>query len=360
MIISIITICFNDIAGLKKTCESVISQNCHEYEHVIIDGGSEDGTKEYLRSLSNSKVVWKSEPDKGRSDAFNKGIKMSSGEYIICLNAGDYFFDENVVGDIVSDCKDNQVDAFCYAVMRKDGIVMHCKNEEYWREGLQAHQGLVLSRKTYDEIGGYNLILKNRMDLDLFLRLAYFNVSHRIINRTIAVFDTNGTSSYDKSNYWLEGALLKTLFNKELSYNEFSEMSNILSSKDSTELKGDDTNKKYALIYNWMISQMDGCEISKSLLNRGITTISIYGAGQLGSLLFKHLNDSKVEIKEIIDRKQGKKLWGMESISMDEMSSDVDAVIVTVIDDYEDIRKKILNKFHDIRVIALKDLVAGK
>ena len=360
MIISIITICLNDLTGLRKTYESVVSQKCDDYEHIIVDGNSTDGTKDYLNSIENSRVIWKSEPDKGRSDAFNKGIKMASGEYIICLNAGDYFYGEDVIGDMIKDCANSNVDALCYAVERKDGIVMRCRDENFWKEGLQAHQGLVLSRKVYEELGGYNLILRNRMDYDLFLRLAHYDVSHVLIDRIITIFDTNGISSYDKRNALLEGISLKLQYDKTLSEDEKHFITHFASGKVDSDAKGDNMQKKYALLYNWMLEIMDGLEISNSLIGRGITSISIYGAGQLGSLLFKNLSNSNVKIKEIVDRKQGITIWGRKSIALNEMSCDVDAVIVTVIDDYEDIRKKLLDKFHDIRVIALKDLVAGK
>lgn len=360
MIISIITICLNDLAGVKKTCESIISQDCIDYEHIVIDGNSADGTKEYLSSVENPRLVWISEDDKGRSDAFNKGIKMSSGEYIICLNAGDCFSDKGVITDIINDCRNRHVDAICYGVERKDGIVMRCRNEQYWENGMQAHQGLVLSRKVYEELGNYNLILRNRMDYDLFLRLARYNVSHALIDRIIAVFDTNGISSYDKRNALLEGASLKLQYDKAFSEDERNVIANLIDRKDNSYVKGDDTQKKYALLYNWVLEIMDGFDIGRSLAEKGITTISIYGAGQLGSLLLKSLSNSNVKVKEIVDRRQGILLWGRKSILLDEMSDDVDAVLVTVIDDYEDIRKKISEQCRNISILSLKDLVAGK
>ena len=244
--------------------------------------------------------------------------------------------------------------------LASSGVVMRCRDENFWKEGLQAHQGLVLSRKVYEELGGYNLILRNRMDYDLFLRLAHYDVSHVLIDRIITIFDTNGISSYDKRNALLEGISLKLQYDKTLSEDEKHFITHFASGKVDSDAKGDNMQKKYALLYNWMLEIMDGLEISNSLIGRGITSISIYGAGQLGSLLFKNLSNSNVKIKEIVDRKQGITIWGRKSIALNEMSCDVDAVIVTVIDDYEDIRKKLLDKFHDIRVIALKDLVAGK
>ena len=89
MLISIITICRNNLQGLKLTIESVKRQKgCPEYEHIVIDGDSSDGTKEYLNLLKDEKIISISEPDKGISDAFNKGISVSHGEYLLFLNTG--------------------------------------------------------------------------------------------------------------------------------------------------------------------------------------------------------------------------------------------------------------------------------
>lgn len=98
MKLSIITVNYNNAAGLKRTLDSAASQTCREFEHIIIDGGSIDNSvnviKEYVRQVESGKwnvesVVWSSEPDKGIYDAMNKGVKKASGEYLYFLNGGD-------------------------------------------------------------------------------------------------------------------------------------------------------------------------------------------------------------------------------------------------------------------------------
>lgn len=95
--ISVITICYNDKDGLIKTINSVQSQIYEDYEHIIIDGGSLDGTLKLLKEIKNEKCHWISERDKGIYDAMNKGIKMAKGEWLIMLNAGDVFADSYVL-----------------------------------------------------------------------------------------------------------------------------------------------------------------------------------------------------------------------------------------------------------------------
>ena len=99
--LSIITICYNDLNGLKVTIPSVLSQNYRDYEWIIIDGASSDGSKEYIDDTVNyinanvdfgqMRVVWKSEPDTGIYNAMNKGVSYASGHYCLFLNAGDIF-----------------------------------------------------------------------------------------------------------------------------------------------------------------------------------------------------------------------------------------------------------------------------
>ncbi|MDO4931323.1 MAG: glycosyltransferase family 2 protein [Prevotellaceae bacterium] len=101
MKISIITICKNDLEGLRKTSESVNKQSLQDYEWIVIDGGSNDGTAEFLRNSSNNIAFWCSEPDKGIYNAMNKGIAKAHGEYLLFLNSGDALHSVNTLQQAV-------------------------------------------------------------------------------------------------------------------------------------------------------------------------------------------------------------------------------------------------------------------
>lgn len=92
---SIITICWNNLPELEKTFRSIELQKCTDFEWIVIDGNSNDGTKEWL--IKNTLANWTSEPDKGIYDAMNKGIDKASGEYLIFMNSGDEFADKAVL-----------------------------------------------------------------------------------------------------------------------------------------------------------------------------------------------------------------------------------------------------------------------
>jgi glycosyltransferase involved in cell wall biosynthesis len=96
MLLSIITINYNNLSGLEKTIQSVLNQTLKNFEFIIIDGGSTDGSKEYNQEKNEFIDCWVSESDNGIYHAMNKGIKMAKGEYCLFLNSGDYLVDSEV------------------------------------------------------------------------------------------------------------------------------------------------------------------------------------------------------------------------------------------------------------------------
>ncbi len=91
MRISVLTINYNNLRGLKRTIPSIISQTCQDFELIVVDGASKDGGVEYLKSQTRiDKLV--SEPDKGIYNAMNKAVALAEGDYCIFMNSGDTFF----------------------------------------------------------------------------------------------------------------------------------------------------------------------------------------------------------------------------------------------------------------------------
>ena len=94
---SIITVNYNNKEGLRKTIESVINQTFRDFEYIVIDGGSSDGSAELLREYSDKITYWVSEPDKGIYNGMNKGIAKATGDYLNFMNSGDCFFANDVL-----------------------------------------------------------------------------------------------------------------------------------------------------------------------------------------------------------------------------------------------------------------------
>ena len=97
---SIITINYNNRDGLEKTIQSVINQTCQDFEFIIIDGGSTDGSVDIIKKYNDRINYWVSEPDKGIYNAMNKGILQAHGEYLNFMNSGDCFFDNEVLNKV--------------------------------------------------------------------------------------------------------------------------------------------------------------------------------------------------------------------------------------------------------------------
>ena len=97
---SIITVNFNNKEGLRKTIESVIHQTYRDFEFIIIDGGSTDGSIEVLKEYDAQINYWISEPDGGIYQGMNKGIKKATGDYLNFMNSGDCFYNEKVLQNV--------------------------------------------------------------------------------------------------------------------------------------------------------------------------------------------------------------------------------------------------------------------
>lgn len=100
--VSVITVCYNAALHIEKTILSVLSQTYDQVEYIIVDGGSNDGTTEIIQKYQNRIDKYISEPDNGIFDAMNKGVALASGDWINFMNAGDLFYNEEVLKAIFS------------------------------------------------------------------------------------------------------------------------------------------------------------------------------------------------------------------------------------------------------------------
>ena len=100
MKLSVITINFNNRDGLRKTIESVVNQTYKDFEYIVIDGGSTDGSVDVIKEYTDRIDYWVSEPDKGIYNAMNKGIDVAKGEYCNFMNSGDIYYNANVLSEM--------------------------------------------------------------------------------------------------------------------------------------------------------------------------------------------------------------------------------------------------------------------
>lgn len=167
---SIITIVRDDVVNIGNTIVSVANQQFTDYEYIVIDGNSHDGTVDVIKKYERCIDYWISEPDLGISDAFNKGLTLARGEYIQLLNAGDTFIDTDVLGFVDKNCKMAIVTGYAKQEAAKvpDGLL---QNSDPLRiKAMISHQASFVRRDVYERVGLYNLNFKIRMDYEFWLR----------------------------------------------------------------------------------------------------------------------------------------------------------------------------------------------
>jgi putative colanic acid biosynthesis glycosyltransferase len=145
--LSIITIAYNNLDGLKKTHASIQSQTTQEYEWIVVDGGSKDKTSTFLKTTNAN---WKSEPDGGIYDAMNKGIDRMKGDYMLFLNSGDCFADQDSLGHILETIHQNP--AFIYGdalEQEENGLIREKIAKPYTTisKGLFTHHQAMVYKK---------------------------------------------------------------------------------------------------------------------------------------------------------------------------------------------------------------------
>jgi len=219
MLLSIITINYNNAAGLRKTVESVLLQTSNKFEYIIIDGASTDGSKEYLETANcqlptaNCQLI--SEPDSGIYNAMNKGIRMAKGDYIHFLNSGDWLVDEQVVEKMLKELKnfelrvsnsdlEGTLDILVGNVIaiRPDGKVRYKTNEKkpvslytFYR-GTIEHTSAYIRRALFDTYGLYDESLRIVSDWKWYLQVAGLNNANvQFTDTYVTYFDATGISS---------------------------------------------------------------------------------------------------------------------------------------------------------------------
>ena len=199
MSFSVITINYNNSLGLKQTIESVTCQTNKDFEFIIIDGGSTDGSVDVIKEYENQITYWVSEKDYGIYNAINKGIVKAHGNYSIFMNSGDIFYDNNVLEKIAAINRDPDIIVGKVSKDNSDTIISPPPNGNFTMyhlySGANPHQGsfirtALLQKYPYDEN------LKISADWKFFVQTLFLeNCSIYYTNEHIAKYDTSGISS---------------------------------------------------------------------------------------------------------------------------------------------------------------------
>ena len=214
MKLSIITVCYNSVATIRDTINSVINQNYWDIEYIIIDGGSSDGTTEIIKEYSNRISIFISEPDLGIYDAMNKGIRIANGDVIGFLHSDDFYADNSSLSRLM----DHMISAGTETVYANLVIVdprnlnrifryydsgkFHPKRLRYgW---MPAHPTILVKRQIYMKHGVYSLNYKIAADFEMVVRLFYKNkVSYSYLPSIVIKMRAGGISTRGIKSSWI-------------------------------------------------------------------------------------------------------------------------------------------------------------
>lgn len=253
MLISVITINYNDHVGLERTINSVLSQSYSEIEYIVVDGNSNDGSREIIEKNSWRITKWISEPDTGIYNAMNKGIRIATGEYCIMMNAGDVFYSSNVLekasralatgadiynGNAIYVNENKQIE--WYRKGHKDISTLH-----FFRSSI-CHQAtfiktILLKKYFYDES------LKMVSDWKFWIQtICKDHVSYKTIDIDICCFDTGGLTNKQHEAGLLERRKVLT---EMFSFEEIESYNKLLSKGKTIKYIKEGIKRRFWLYY---------------------------------------------------------------------------------------------------------------
>lgn len=198
--LTILTVNFNDKDGLIKTIESVKSQKFTDFEFIVIDGGSSDGSAEILKEYPII-TKWVSEKDNGIYHAMNKGIKMAGGDYLLFLNSGDHLYDKDTIQKVVNKIDGSKDLYYGDAVFKRnntDEIVTYPDELSFYffTHNSLCHQASFIKRTLFEEIFYYNEELKIISDWEFMVyAVCLKNISYKHLDIIVSYYDFEGISS---------------------------------------------------------------------------------------------------------------------------------------------------------------------
>ena len=213
MKVSVITICYNAASEIDETIRSVMVQDHQDIEHIVIDGGSTDGTQEKIKRYSECIAHFVSEKDNGVYDAMNKGLRLATGEVVAFVNAGDMMATRNTVSYMVRAFTEQDADAIYGDALMVDPNDI-TKVKRFWKGGeydranfkkgwMPPHLGTYIRKSAYDQHGLFNTDLKVSADYELMFRFLYkHKLRARYVPKVLVRFRLGGVSNRSLVHIW--------------------------------------------------------------------------------------------------------------------------------------------------------------
>lgn len=212
--ISIITITYNAEQWLERTMRSVLSQTCKEYEYILVDGASKDGTLDIIKRLEpqfDGRLSWKSEPDKGLYDAMNKGLARAKGDFVWFMNAGDEIYAPDTLAHVTAMATDDADVVYgkaCIVNAAGEKVSEHHKTtppdlcRKHLLNGLVvSHQAIIVRRNIAEP---YDLRYRITADYDWVIKAVSASRKNCYMDEYVCKFLTEGVSKSKRKQAWRE------------------------------------------------------------------------------------------------------------------------------------------------------------
>ena len=205
MKLSIISVVRNALPALQKTLSQLFELEDLDFEIVIVDGNSTDGTQDYLKNLKHKKIRFISESDTGIYNAMNKGIALAKGDFLYFLNAGDSIYSTESFRKIYSRLDQDHIYYCNILLSHQSNLSMRrypsSLNLDFWFRTHMCHQAVIFKKEAFQQIGNYNESYRFAADFDFLLRAwSRKGISFQHIDELISVYDMNGVSA-NPANY---------------------------------------------------------------------------------------------------------------------------------------------------------------
>jgi glycosyltransferase involved in cell wall biosynthesis len=207
--ISIITVNLNNLPGLQKTIDSVLSQTYTDFEYMVIDGGSTDGSRALVSKYADRFAYSVCEADTGVYHAMNKGISRATGEYIMFLNSGDFLVDDNVLVNVATNMRQEAYDVYYGNIVLQDEHGRPFSKQlterltlEYFEKDTINHQASFIRNKLFEEMGVYDERFTMAADHAFYLKAFLKGKQFKYLNLDMVHYELDGMSTVRWDEYY--------------------------------------------------------------------------------------------------------------------------------------------------------------
>jgi glycosyltransferase involved in cell wall biosynthesis len=203
-LLTIITVC-KDIAGdIVDTCESIVAQTFRNFEWIVVDGASTDGTLDVLERYRRRIGILVSEPDRGVYHAMNKGVALARGEYLLFLNGGDYLAEDTVLERVFAQKRAADILYGSWVCRRDDGFLYRCNvppeeviTKSFFAYDILNHQSTFIKKALFEKFGLYDEQYRIMADWEKWILFSENGCRFVKLDFPVSVYRLNGMSSQE-------------------------------------------------------------------------------------------------------------------------------------------------------------------